>query len=196
MNKKNHEVELRVLLDPEERKSINRYFADNRTEFVSKQMIRDAYYCDKDAKDFGDVEMNEVGSFGLRLREKVIDGKKDIELNIKVITSHGDHHAWEEHETKVDSFAETDEILKALGHKVFFELKKVRSLYKVDNIEIALEDIEDFGSALELEIITTKDDADVAKQTLEKLLNTMGVESHKIVPKSITNILMKQKSRF
>ena len=195
-NDNNHEVEFRVLLDPEERKGIINKFADKQLELISKQTIKDAYYCVKNAKDFSEVEMNEVGSFGLRLREKTVDDKNTIELNIKVITSHGDHNAWEEHETKVDSFEETDKILKALGYKVFFEFKKDRSIYKSGDIEIALEDIDDFGSALELEIMTIKDNANVAKKTLEDFLNSMGVKSNKILPKSITNILMRRRAKF
>ena len=193
---KNQEVELRVLLDQIERNEFVSNIKIIGAEYVSTLKLKDVYYCPKSVQKFEEVEMDEVGSFSLRLRQKMVNNTEKTELNIKMITTHGDHHAWEEHESEVRSFDEIDCIIKILGYKAFFELVKTRVTYKFERIEIALEDIEDFGAALELEIMSDKEGIDAAKQELKNFLKSINVSPEKIVPKSVTNILMKQKAKF
>lgn len=196
ISNENHEVELRVLLEEDDRQKIIDKVNEIGAVLKLESRISDRYFCIESAKSFAEVEMDEVGSFSLRLRQTASSNLENCELNIKVITNYGDHHAWEEHEVKINSFEEMSHILKRLGYKIFIEIEKVRTTYVFKGISINIEDIKDFGLAIEYEIITSKDNSESAKEEIMKLMDLMGVSRSKIVPKSITNILMKEKAKF
>lgn len=196
ISKENHEVELRVLLEENDQQKIIDKLQEIGSILKLETKISDRYFCLESAKSFDEVEMDEVGSFSLRLRQTASSTLKNCELNIKVITNYGDHHAWEEHEVEVNSFEEMSHILKRLGYKIFIEIEKVRTTYGYKNISVNIEDINDFGLAIEYEIITSKENTENAKEEIMKLMDIMEVPRSKIVPKSITNMLMKQKAKF
>lgn len=189
---KTQEVELRVLLDENQHQDIISKLQESGAVLGDAENVIDEYFCDKYAKSFQDVEMNEVGSYSLRLRQK----NDDVELNMKIITSLGDHHAWEEHELKIDSMEEAHKILEHLGQKSYIRIEKTRQNYVLGEMLIILEDIKDFGLGLEIEIMTEREKTGEAKEKIKTFLNKIGVGEDKIVPKSITNIIMHQKARF
>lgn len=190
------EVELRALLEKDQ--WIN--FSDSLEKIGAKlkdtEEVKDTYFCPIKVKSFEEIEMDEVGSYSLRLREKKKDGQTKVDLNIKVITKYGDHHSWAEHEIKVDSFKEAEIILESIGFKKFFNLEKKRSNYILDDVLIIIEDIADFHPAIELEIMTTKEESEQAKSRIRKVLIDLGVREDQIVTKSITNLIMREKSTF
>lgn len=192
----NHEVELRVLLKEEQAKNIMDKIKQSGAIFKSKEKLIDVYFCSKDAKSFADVEMNEVGSNSIRLRQTTREDNVQTFFNIKIITTYGDHHSWEEHETKIDSLGEMKTMLKAIGQKDFIRIEKERTNFIFGDMLIIAEDIKDFGLGLEIEIMTTKDKTEEAKEKIKKYLSSIGIAEDKIVPKSITNIIMREKSRF
>ena len=148
---------------------------------------------------FKDIEMNEVGSYSLRLRKT---GKKDsqikIEMNTKVITHKGDHNSWEEHEIKVNSIEESFKILESIGFKSYFKVDKIRKIYLIKDFDLVLnvESIKDFGTIIEAEIITNEGNSENTKVKIRNYLQTLGIFEDQIVPKSITNILMHKLSKF
>ncbi len=191
--KKNIEVELRALVSniDELRNKLN----GKRIRFCKEIFLHDIYFCPKNINSLIGVEMNKVGSYSLRLRKnKNKSGKENIYLNTKTITKKGDHNAWEEHETKLDDFREMKEILKQIGFKSFFELKKNRYHYKYKDLNIFLDDIKDFGACIEIEKIVFKGNEDKAKLSIIAFLKTIGVEKSKIVTKSVTNLVMKSRA--
>lgn len=196
MNNQNHEVELRLLLNEDEKNLLIKNLKTKGAKLVKSQWLQDSYYCREDVKDFKEIEMDEIGSCSLRLRKAKENDLIENELNIKIITSFGDHNAWEEHEVKLDSSEEMSKILTALNYKVFFTLEKNREVFNIENMTFNIEDINDFGTALEVEIITTKLDAEKAKDDIRRLLKNIGLSTNKIIPKSITNLLMREKSKF
>ena len=164
--------------------------------FRGQLIIRDTYFCPKRAKNFRDIEMNRVGSYSLRLRQKVENGKERVTLNIKVIRKTGDHNAWLEHEVFLSSYKETKTILEAIGFKVFFELKKSRFSFKENGINVHLEDIRNFQPAIEVEIITSENKTEAAKRKLLDYLAQNHIQKKAIVKKSITNLLMHRRAFF
>lgn len=190
--KNNTEVELRALVkDPNK---IKGNIEKTGARFVGLSSLHDIYFCSKPISRIEEVEMDEVGSYSLRLRKYSKDKVKSTTLNTKTITKKGDHHAWEEHETKVEDFSEAAKILLMTEFKPFFELKKTRYEYKLGNLGIFVEDIEDFGGALEVEILTTHGTEDLAKEKILEFLAKIGVSKESVVPKSVTNIIMKQRA--
>ena len=148
-------------------------------------------------KSLDEVEMNDIGSYSLRLRKKTKDGIIESSINTKIILSKGDHFGWEEHETEIQDFDEMRSILTAIGFKVFFELEKDRTVFEYhENIEINLENIANFGTGIEIEIMCSKDEIQESKEKILKLLEKIGVKKEMLVEKSITNIIMKERAKF
>ena len=139
--------------------------------------------------------MDEVGSYSLRLRRaKKGNEKEHVTLNTKVITNYGDHNAWEEHEVEISDFVEAAKILNTTEFKPFFKLEKTRYIYQLNDMEVCVEDITDFGGAVEVEIMCISGDETSAKGKIRDFLRQCGVSEDKIVPKSITNIIMKERA--
>lgn len=194
----NMEVEIRAVLNENQSNKLLEKIKSGKAEYIGEEKLIDLYYCKKEVKDFSETEMNDVGTFSLRLRQKEKNNIKKIDMNIKVITTYGDHNAWEEYETEVSSLEECNTIIQTLGYKPFLKIEKVRKSYYLENLDMTvnLESIKDFGIAVEIEIITSKDKAEDAKETIKDYLFTIGINSEQVVPKSITNIIMKEKSQF
>lgn len=190
---KSHEVELRVLLTPEQQGSLIKQLEGRGAHCVGKEKIVDLYYCPNRTIDFSQIAMDDVGSCSLRVRSVEQDGVAQVQLNTKAITTYGDHHAWEEHEVRVDSAAELQAILKALGYKVFCLIEKERVKCKLDQMTICIDDIRDFGVALEIEIMANSDTAGKAKQTIKSFLSSLGIGEEQILPKSVTYLIMQTK---
>jgi len=194
--KKVFEVELRASLNSEQHILLLKKMKMEGASLLRSIDIFDEYWCPLATKSFADIEMNKIGSYSLRLRKLNYGGKECICLNTKVIASENDHNAWEEHEISVDSFNEGREILRAIGLKPFFVLEKIRTDYKVYDAIFSLEDIRDFGKAVEAEIIATSDKVPSAKKRLRGLFEKFGISESQIFPKSITNILMHKRASF
>lgn len=190
---KNIEVEIRARLD-----DINLFrdiLEKQGAEFYASAYMCDIYFCNRAATRVEDVEMDTVGSYSLRLRKaKKGNEKEHITLNTKTITNHGDHNAWEEHEVEVSDFSEAAKILNMAEFKPFFKLEKNRFVYRLNDMQICVEDIADFGAAVEVEIMCASGDESSAKGKIKAFLKQCNVDENHIVPKSITNIIMKERA--
>lgn len=195
---KNREIEIRAILEEVQAMTILKQLEDGEGDYLGEEIITDLYFCKNEVKELSEVEMNEVGSYSLRLREKEKNGVKNTDLNIKVITNYRDHGVLDEHETAIGSLEETYMILKTIGLKPFFRLKKKRKSFyiKAQNMTVNLEYIDGFGIAIEIEIITSQENADSAKQIIQSYLSKVGVMEEQIVPQSITKIIMSNMSKF
>ena len=194
---KKHEVEYRALITAEIFSTLldkgKTLYTDS---FQGPLMIQDVYFCQKNVKTFQEVEMDEVGSYSLRLRREVENDKTSTTLNTKIINNIGDHNAWLEHEIGISSYDESKIILEAIGFKIFFELKKNRYVFQDHDIRVCLEDINNFQPAIEIEILTSEDKTEEAKKKLLDYLDQNCIEKESIVKKSITNMLMRAHATF
>jgi len=191
--KKNIEVELRALVPDID--TFRTHLVERGAKFIDSSYLCDIYFCKKDITSINEVEMHDVGSYSLRLRVARKDEVESITLNIKVITNENDHHAWEEHEVETDNFGEAAKLLTMTEFKPFFKLEKYRHAYELNGMEILVEDITDFGGAVEVEILCDLGEETESKEKIKDLLvNTLGLQESDIVPKSVTNIVMKERA--
>ncbi len=193
--KNNIEIEFRAILKNKQEKELIKKLGIPDSE----QRIIDVYFCKKEAKSFKDIEMNDVGSYSLRLRKTEKNNSKiEIQMNTKTITHKGDHNSWEEHEVAVDSLEESIKILESIGFKSYFRLDKIRKSYfiKDNDMTFNIEIIKKFGTTVEIEIITNQENANNSKIKIKNYLKELGISEEQIVPKSITNILMHKMSTF
>jgi predicted adenylyl cyclase CyaB len=193
MSTQNIEVEVRALI-PDISK-LRTTLKEKGAEYQGKSFLHDIYFCRKNQTSISEVEMHEVGSYSLRLRKsRDTNGLEKITLNSKTITSTGDHNAWEEHETDINNFKETALLLHQTEFKPFFELKKTRYTYSFDDQKIFIEEIEDYGDCIEIEIMTSQGKEDAAKEKILSFLEILGINKSNIVPKSVTNLIMKERA--
>lgn len=193
--KENHEVEYRALINSEIFSALLNKGKQSKY-FQGPLIIRDDYFCPRSVKNFKEIEMDKVGSYSLRLREETRCDNAVSTMNVKIIRKNGDHNAWLEHEVIVSSRDECEKILESIGFKKFFKLVKKRYFFSDKGINIFLEDIEEFQPAIEVEIITSEDKIDKAKDKLLKYFDQNNIQRDAIVKKSITNMLMRQRSVF
>lgn len=192
MNKKNIEVEIRSLVP--DLKLFEEKLKSTGAKFMKNSYLLDLYLCEKSATKVEDVEMDEVGSYSMRLRKSRKDGKETVTINTKVIKNHGDHNAWEEHESEVEDFEEVAKILTLTEFKPFFRLEKDRRIYEYEGMEISVEDIVDFSGAVEVELMVSEGEESKAKEKIIKFLESLEITKEDIVPKSVTNIIMKERA--
>jgi len=185
--RQNHqENEVRALLSPSLLEQLPDKLLRAGAIFKGKEVIKDLYFCSQTANSFDTIAMYKTGSYSLRLRAIKTATGSDTQLNAKVITRDGDYGSWEEHETRVESFDETVHILKAVGFKVFFSLEKIRQNFTYENYSIALEEIEDFGPIIEVEVMTPFSEPENIIKDLFNFISTLGVERDQILNRSVT----------
>jgi len=192
----NQEVEKRALLERSDYESILGRLTELGAERVKKLGVNDVYFCPNATKSFDELEMNDVGSYSLRIRKQTEEEVTKTTINVKIITQKGDHNSWEEHETGVGSAEEVADIFKAMGFKPFCTINKTRDVYRLEDAKLFLEDIEGFGLGIEAEIMTTKEKGETAKAEIDRIFGSLGIPEDKVVKKSITNLIMRLHSKF
>ena len=85
----NQEIEKRALLSVEQLNRFKQNLKSMGAKQVAESRIHDVYFCPKVVKSFAETEMNEVGSYSLRLREEEEGKSSEKTMNTKVITSKG-----------------------------------------------------------------------------------------------------------
>jgi len=162
-----------------------------KARLVSEKKILDLWFCKKKYNKFEQVQQHKAGSYALRIRKTDESGKSTSELNCKVLKEKGDHNAFHEFETKIEDHEQTKQILDSIGFKIFCTIDKKRKTYRLNNCLINLEDIKGFKPAMELEIVDDKD-IDNHKQSLNDLLDKLGIRKKDRIKKSITYLYMKE----
>lgn len=190
------EIEKRAVLTEAQRDALVQKLKEADAELLHESRVLDRYLCPQHVRDFSEIEMDKVGSYSFRIRQQTWDGHEKTTVNVKVITTEGDHSAWDEHEITVDSLENTQALLASIGYQTYFTLDKQRWEYRFGEVGVFLEKIADFGWAIELEVIAPASLASVMKKKLETLLADLDVQPDQISTKSITNQLMRQRAKF
>lgn len=184
------EIELRAYL-----KSFDdtiKHLENLGAQLVGQERIIDYWLCPNQFASFDQIAQDAPGSYGLRIREK----KKGnvtyyVELNCKVLEKANDHNVFHEYCTEVESVRSARKIFEAIGFKIFCTIDKMRTIYKIKNCEINLENIKNFPPTIELEIID-KDNIEEHKRFLNDLMLGLGINQNEIIGKSITYEFMKK----
>lgn len=158
--------------------------------------ITDNYFCREHFTTLEEVQMDEPGSYGLRTREK--EGVEKTELNCKVIRNKGDHQAFIEHETMLDSGGEIKSILKAIGFKRFCRVEKSRTKYEKElngrKMAVNLEDFQDFPHVIEIEVVANQE-VEKIKREIQDVMNKL-VNEEDLIEKTITLLYFKENAEF
>ena len=95
-------------------------------------------------------------------------------------------------EIKIDDENSGKEFLKALGYQLIAPVRKTRQYLYKGEITACIDQVENLGDFLELEIVTTEEERETALDTLVKLLNQLGYEAGETICTSYLSMLQKQ----
>lgn len=145
-----------------------------RFEYIDTQIVIDEYYYDPKRDNLKPDTNNQIKEC-LRLRQKgnknYITYKDDVFEGTTWLYSN-------EYETEVASIEVLNQILNKLGLKKLITIKNKKTIYKYQDYEIVLEDVEDLGYFMEVEYCTN-DDVDVKeiKNNIQTFINTLGLST-------------------
>lgn len=196
------ETEIRAVLTDAQRKQLDEKLITLGAQEQDIQRIVDVYYCPQNFTSFSQIEMDAVDSYSLRLRKvKDKDGMSKIEWNIKQLTMQEDHSAWAEYEIVIPNFDTVDRMMRIMGFKPYVTIEKTRHVYSITDVNqqeysILIDDIQDFGPILEVESFSTRNNVKATKNFIFNFMSSIGITQEQIAPKSVTNLIMRQRSEF
>jgi adenylate cyclase class 2 len=147
-------------------------------DFKGLKDTRDIYYFDPQRKNLqpdGDGILREC----FRLRNK--NNEYYLTYKINQFEDSGDWLYSEEHEIKISDFDTAVNIINNLGLKKLVEVKSHKNYFVHDNYEIILEQVENLGLFLEVEIINSENTTDVKKSKSEiwKFMQSLNLKTSK-----------------
>ncbi len=144
-------------------------------EYIDQKEVIDIYYYDPLREDLKPNEKNEINQC-MRLRKKA-----DKTYITYKVDKFDDNNIWlysDEYETEVKDFNKTKEIIDLLGLKELLTIYNKKSIYKTDKFEIALEEVNDLGTFLEVEYCTDEDvDVISIKKEIQEFINHLNIET-------------------
>jgi adenylate cyclase class 2 len=99
--------------------------------------------------------------------------------------------AREELNTAVESGEIFEQMLDRLGFKKTAEVNKWRENYKLGNMAISLDSVDELGTFAEIEIMAENDDSDASAQ-IEKISKEMGIQGEPILASYLELLLSKR----
>jgi adenylate cyclase, class 2 len=134
--------------------------------FGDVKIQNDVVYVEK----MGDLETFLSNKSFLRIRESndkfLLTYKTNAGISLSKI----------EHETEVGSKKETENILRLLGFVPAVVVNKTRSITHYNKFEICVDNVEDLGDFIEVEIITDEGDAELIQEEMFSFLKSLGVK--------------------
>jgi len=102
-------------------------------------------------------------------------------LTYKEIKDPGRNEEFDELEVEVSDFRVTAEILRRLGFEADVVVRKRRLVYKLGNVTFELNDVEDIGAFLDIEIIS--DNVEEAKKKIWEIAGKLGLSEEDVEPR-------------
>lgn len=137
-----------------------------------------------------------LGKNFMRIREQESGGKKRIILTLKqTVTNQLDCKEYEVDIIEEDIPALRD-MVTALGFYEFITIEKKRTIAKLNDIEICLDDVKDLGSFIELEKFGDSNDANKIQAELNTILASWGISEDDYLFEGYDILLYKHKNNI
>lgn len=193
-----HEIEIRFATG--NRKQIEEKLLKMNAKIIYHGHIIDHWYAPNHIKNMDEKDKfyeNNKG-YGIRIREQDngYTGKITSTLEVKKLAYPPNHEVCIEKELDVNNFESTHDFLKLIGQKLFATLDKERLIYKYQYFKIVIDDIKNFKTGVEIEVITDKDPEKIIPK-MKKLAKNLGLDLTKeITNKSVTYEYMQKFAKF
>ncbi len=161
-------------------------------EYVGEKEIHDTYYIDplrNNLKPESDLRLNETCRVRRTNKGCFITYKKQ----------HFEGKLWvysDEYETKVESYETMEKILSMLGLEPLITVHNKRTIYKNDEYEIEIEEVENLGMFLEVERIKPSDkDEILVKEEIRNFIRSLKLKNVKELNIGKNQYLLSQKMK-
>ncbi len=94
----------------------------------------------------------------------------------------------EEVKVKVEDFVRMKRVLESLGFSIAGEVRKIRRIYRMDDVILCLDRIENLGNFIEIEIETEK--VDEGKRKIFEIAESLGFKREKSIRKSYLEMIL------
>ncbi len=155
-------------------------FLELAPKFISLSVQSDIYY-NAPHRDFEKTDE--------ALRIRVSNGLAEVTYKGPKIDS--ETKAREEINVKIDDYQKFDNILRSLSFISIRSIDKVRRQYEFEGANITVDEVEDLGRFLEVEVLV-EDNFDAAKQHVFSILKRAGVEKEKLTRESYLELLLRK----
>lgn len=142
------EIELTFKLE-NTREELEDIFKTGEFEFVKKYIIKDIYMC-IDCVDVINTKNRDILKDSIIIRN--VEDEVAVIYKKKIYDENGDTIYRERYDMKVDSVDNALKIFKNIGYKELINLTDYVSEYKYKNTKVFLENIQELGSFLEMEL--------------------------------------------
>lgn len=192
------EVEIRFAT--KNRKVIEEKLLDMGAKIIYHGHIVDHWYAPDNIGSIQEKDKfyEDAKGYGIRIREQDngYTGKITTTLEVKKLAYPPHHEVCIEEELDVNGYNPTHNFLKLIGQKKITTLDKERLIYKHKNFKIAIDDIKNFKTGIELEVVTEDDHKEVIIK-MKKLAKELGLNLKKeITDKSVTYEYMQRFANF
>lgn len=169
MANKDIEIEIKLPLNNKD-KVIN--FLNKNAEIKAENLRQKDTYYTPAHKNFLEVSVKPFQYLRVRESEKgdFFTYKYCHPENSKIVDY------FDEFETKVDDSKSLVKILDVLEFKEILAVDKIRNTWQLDDVEIAIDDVKDYGVFIELELTSYSDDPKETKKYLYSVLDKLNAE--------------------
>ncbi|WP_125140112.1 class IV adenylate cyclase [Clostridium transplantifaecale] len=178
----NKEFEVKLELTPEEAQEIYRYLVNDLNGIPEIQ--KDIYYCpvQSDVRQYMNTKC-------VRIRTR----NKKITLDYKEIIDEKNTYIQKltEYSTGIEDDTSMDLILRELGLVAVLKVQKerVESIHK-EIFKIALDNVEDLGWFIEIELLNHDGDESVIENKMIKVIEELGIKEVRINKTGYSNMLL------
>jgi predicted adenylyl cyclase CyaB len=192
-----YEIEIRFMTD--KRKLIEEKLINMDANIIHHSRVIDHWLVPKTIKNIEQKnEWFDTGKgYGLRIREEDngYTGKIATSIEIKRLATPFKHDTCIEEEIDVKDYKEALSLLSLMDMKEFATLDKDRLVYKYSKYKIVIDDIKNFKTGVEIEVMSDKRNDDVVSE-MRKLATELGLAEDELTDKSVTFLYMLENAKF
>lgn len=167
----NKDIEIEIKLPLNNKEEVIDFLNKNAEIKAENLRQKDTYYTPAH-KDFLDVPVKPFQYLRVRESEKgdFFTYKHCHPENSEIVDY------FDEFETGIDSSESLYKIMKVLEFKKILIVDKIRNTWQLDDIEIAVDDVKDYGVFIELELTSHSDNPKETKKYLYSVLDKLNAE--------------------
>jgi len=193
-----HEIEIRFVT--KNRRKIESNLIKMGAKVVYHGHVIDHWFVPNEIKNMEEKSSwyDTTKGYGLRIREQDngYTGKFSTTLEVKSLVVPFQHDTCLEHEINVANYEETKKLLILMNKKEMTTLDKDRLVYAYLDYKIVIDDIKNFQTGVEIELMSSKD-REVELPRLRRLATKIGLDiKNEITQKSVTFLYMQEYARF
>ncbi|MHC1627373.1 MAG: class IV adenylate cyclase [Candidatus Nezhaarchaeales archaeon] len=177
------EVEVKVAIDEKEKEEIIKKL-NSHGEPLGAYSEEDLFF-----RNVHDASYGKNKTLKLRRRND------EIKLIFKCKGANEEFKENLEIEVKIDEHDANNvlQLLKYLGFEESTTIKKKRIAYRVDDCFVNLDDVENLGLFVEIEVLTDEHKRGEAHEKIRKVLSILGISGKKLIRCSYVEMLKKEK---